>query len=65
MHVHACTRMLINRIFKQLMTFVVVPDVYSKFRRQGMCSSSDEVCDVSITCNYILLSVTYNFGLGK
>ena len=30
-----------------------------------MFSSSDEAHDVSISWNYILLSVTYNFGLGK
>ena len=30
-----------------------------------MFSSSDEVYDVSISRNYILLSVTYNFGLGN
>ena len=35
------------------------------FRGLGMFSSSDEVHDVNISWNYILLSVTYNFGLGK
>ena len=30
-----------------------------------MLSSSDEVYDNSISWNYILLSVTYGFGLGK
>ena len=30
-----------------------------------MFSSSDEVHDVSISWNYILLSVTYNFGPGE
>ena len=30
-----------------------------------MFSSSDEVYDVSISWNYMLLSVTYNFGLRK
>ena len=30
-----------------------------------MLSSSDEVHNVSISWNYILLSVTYNFGWGK
>ena len=31
----------------------------------GMCSSLDGLYDVSISWNYILLSVTDNFGLGK
>ena len=37
------TRMLISGIFKQLSTFVSVPDGLSKFSRQGMFSSSDVV----------------------
>ena len=35
------------------------------FRRQRMLPSSDEVHNVGISWNYILLSATYNFGLGK
>ena len=35
------------------------------FWRYGMFSSSVEVRDVSISWNCILLSVTYNFDLGK
>ena len=38
-------------IFKQLRTFVVVPDVLSKFSKieNIIFSSSEEVCDVSIS----------------
>ena len=39
--------------------------LWPNFRRQGVFSSSDEVHDVRISWNYILLSITYNFGLGK
>ena len=38
---------------------------WRNFRRWGMFSSSDEVCDVSISWNYILLSMTHKFGLWK
>ena len=55
---------LVNSIFKQLRT-VFVPDVFIKFSKIEIFSSSEEVCDVSISLNYILLSVTDNFGLGK
>ena len=59
------TRILLSGIFKQLMAFVVVPDVLSKFSKIGNVSSSEKVYDVSNSWNYILLCVTYNFGLGK
>ena len=55
---------LVSSIFKQLRT-VVVPDVLIKFSKIEIFSSSEEVCDISISLNYILLSVTDNFGLGK
>ena len=38
---------------------------WANFRWWGIFSSSDKVRDVSISWNYILLSVTDNFGLGK
>ena len=38
---------------------------WANFRRQGMFASPDKVYSVSISWNFILLSVTYNFGLGK
>ena len=56
--------MLGSGIFKKLRTSFVVPDVLSKFSKIGNVSS-DEVYDVSISWNYILLSVTYNFGVKK
>ena len=52
------TCMLVSGIFRQLRTFVIVPDVKRKFSKIGNVSSSDEVYDVSIGLNYILLSVT-------
>ena len=43
-----------------------VPDGLSKFSKiSKSISSSEEVYDVSISWNYILLSVTDNFGLGR
>ena len=60
------TRMLISGIFKKLGTFVVVPDVLSKFSKIGnVFFFWWSVYDVSISWNYILFSVTYNFGMGK
>ena len=38
---------------------------WANIRRLERLSSSDEVYDDSISLNYILLSVTNNFGLGK
>ena len=38
---------------------------WANIRRVERLSSSDEVYDDSINLNYILLSVTNNFGLGK
>ena len=39
--------------------------LWANFRRSGIFSSSDDVCDVSIRVNYILLTVTDIFGKGK
>ena len=59
-------RMLISGIFKKLGTFVVVPDVLSKCSKIGnVFFFWWSVYDVSISWNYILFSVTYNFGMGK
>ena len=57
--------MLVSGIFKQLRTFVVVPDVLSKFSEIESLFFFREVCDVSISSNYILLSMTDNFSLRK
>ena len=57
--------MLASSSFKQLRTFVIVPDVLIKFSRIRNVFFSDVVYDVSISWNYILLSLTDNFGLGK
>ena len=43
------TRIILSGIFKQLMAFVVVPDVFSKFSKIGNVSSSEKVYDVSIS----------------
>ena len=59
------TRTLVSGIFKQPRTSIVVPNVFNKFSKIGNVFFSDEVYDVSISWNYILLSVNYNFGLGK
>ena len=61
----AIKRMLVSGIFKQLRTFVVVPDVLSKFSEIESLFFFREVCDVSISSNYILLSMTDNFSLRK
>ena len=61
----AIKRMLVSGIFKQLRTFVVVPDVLSKFSEIESLFFFREVCDVSISSNYSLLSMTDNFSLGK
>ena len=45
-------------------TFVVVPVVLSKFSKIGNVFFF-WVYDASISWNYILFSVTYNFGMGK
>ena len=39
--------------------------LWPNFRRWGLFSYSDKVRDISFSWNYIILSVTYNFGLGK
>ena len=57
--------MLASGIFKQLRSISLFPLFRANTRRLGMLSSSDEVYDDSISLNYILLSVTYNFGLAK
>ena len=47
---------------------VVVRDVLSRFSKIEnlfFFRGSEEVCDVSISWSYILLSVADNFGLGK
>ena len=57
--------MLDSGIFKQLRTFVVVPDVLSKFSEIESLFFFREVCDVSISSNYSHLSMTDDFSLGK
>ena len=56
--------MLVNGIFKQPTTMLFLMFL-ANFRRWEIFSSSDEVYDVSISWNYILLTVTDNFGQGK
>ena len=60
-YTHASQRYL-QTGYNQLSLFLML---WQNFRRQRILSSSDEVHDVGISWNYILLSATYNFGLGK
>ena len=57
--------MLVSGIFNSLGPLLLFLMVRTNIRRWGMLSSSDEVYDDSISWNYVLLSVTYKFGLGK
>ena len=57
--------MLVSGIFNSLGPLLLFLMVWTNIRRWGMLSSSDEVYDDSISWNYVLLSVTYKFGLGK
>ena len=57
--------MLVSGNFTQLGPSSVFLMFWANIRRSGMLSFSDEVCDDSIGWNYILVSVNYNFGLGK
>ena len=41
--------MLVSGIFKQMKTYVDIPDVLNRFSKMGMFSSSDVVYDVSIS----------------
>ena len=52
-----------QRYLQQLITLVVLPDVLKKFSEiKNLFFLRGSVCDVSISWNYILLSVTDNFG---
>ena len=57
--------MLVSGIFNSLGPLLLFLMVWTNIRRWGMLSSSDEVYDDGISWNYVLLSVTYKFGLGK
>ena len=55
-----------QRYLQQLITLVVLPDVLKKFSEiKNLFFLRGSVCDVSISWNYILLSVTDNFGQGN
>ena len=41
--------MLVSGIFKQIKTFVDIPDALNRFSKMGKFSSSDVVYDVSIS----------------
>ena len=59
-----CSKTHASQLYLRI--FVVVPDVLRKFSKiERIFSSPEEVCDLSFSWNYIILSVTDNFGSGK